>query len=231
MCPLVASCSALPRIFPNRKRSPGSRSIQTASGTWPRRAGNYLFDNGDVDVEPQEGSFAVRISTKGWKEGVTRFAFFASRRPNPGPFVAARHDFAVAVRGNQVVVEDLGGSNLNASRAIRSFQVEPSIVKAGEPVVVSAKIDYPSYKGIRITDPFYIAPGDALPGFTYDPEKKKSLLETDVDTNTGTTSVNLSTEDWPSGAHHLVFELVGISGKAIDQRSFAITIPGPTRPT
>lgn len=187
----------------------------------------YLFDNGSVDEDPRKNAFAVRISTKGWREGVTRFALFASRRPSPGPFVAARHDFAVAVRGNQVVVEDLGGSNLNASQAIKSFEVEPSVVDAGQPVRISAKIDYPSHKGIRITDPFYIAPDDTLPGFTYDPEKKKSVLETDVDTATGTTSVYLSTEAWPSGAHHLLFELVGISGKAIDQRSFAITIPGP----
>jgi hypothetical protein len=200
-----------------------------ANGKWYMvEMGKYhLLDNGTIDEDPQKNAFAVRVNTKGWKEGVTRFAFFASRRPSPGPFVAARHDFAVAVRGNQVVVEDLGGSNLNASRAIQSFEVEPTVVKVGQPVRISAKISYPSHKGIRVTDPYHIAPDDTLAGFTYDPEKKKSVLEADFDKTTGTISVNLPTEDWRPGAHHLLFELVGISGNAIDQRSFAITIPDP----
>ena len=200
-----------------------------ANGKWymAEKGRYYLLDNGTVDEDPRKGAFAVRVSTKGWKQGVTRFAFFASRRPGQGTFVAARHDFAVAVRGNQVIVEDLGGSNLNASRAIRSFQVEPSVVEAGEPVLVRATIDSPSHKRIRISDPFYIAPDDALPGFTYSEEKKKSVLEAGVDKAAGTVSINLPTKNWGPGVHHLVFELVGISGNAIDQRSFAVTIPDP----
>ena len=99
--------------------SPASLSTPTASGTWPRKGKYYLLDNGAVDEDPREGAFAVTVSTKGWKQGVTPLAFFASRRPTEGPFVAARHDLAVTVRGDQVFVEDLGGSNLNASRRYR----------------------------------------------------------------------------------------------------------------
>ena len=200
-----------------------------ANGKWymAEKGKYYLLDNGTVDEDPEKGTFAVRISTKGWQEGVTRFAFFASRRPNPGPFVAARHDFAVAVRGNQVLVEDLGGSNVNASRAIESFAVEPTVVNEGETLHLSAKISAGRYKGIRITNPFCIAPDDTLPGFTYNAEKKKSVLKADFDKPTETLSFNLSTKDWPAGVHHFLFELVGISGNAIDYRSFAITIPDP----
>ena len=200
-----------------------------ANGKWymAEKGKYHLFDNGTVDEDPEKGTFVVRISTKGWKEGVTRFAFFASRRPDAGPFVAARHDFAVAVRGNQVLVEDLGGSNVNASRAIQSFEVTPTIVNAGETVRLSAGISSGKYKGIRITNPFCIAADDTLPGFTYNPEKKKLALEGDFDKPTETLDFNLSTEDWPVGAHHFLFELIGFSGNAIDHRSFAITIPDP----
>ena len=200
-----------------------------ANGKWymAEKGKYYLFDNGTVDEDPKKGAFAVSVSTKGWQEGVTRFAFFASRRPNAGPFLAARHDFAVVVRGNQVHVEDLGGSNLNASRAIRSFEVAPAIVNAGETVRLSARISPGSCRGIRITNPFCIAPDDTLPGFTYTPEKKKSALEGDFDKPTETVDFKLSTESWPAGAHHFLFELVGISGNAIDSRSFAIEISAP----
>ncbi len=212
---------------PKKETIPGF-SLYTNGKRYMAEEGKYyLLDNGSIDEDPRDGAFAVSVNTKGWKEGVTRFAFFASRRPSQGPFVAARHDFAVAVRGDQVLIEDLGGSNLNASRAIQSFHVEPPIAKPGEPVRISAEISYPSSQEIRITDPFYIDRDDTLPGFSYNPEKKKSVLETNLDKATGNVSVDLTTEGWRPGVHHFLFELVGISGNAIDQRSFAIKIPDP----
>ena len=199
----------------------------------------YLLDNGSIDQAPEEGTFAVGISTEGWKEGVTRFAFFASRRPHAGAFVAARHDFAVTIHGDEVAIEDLGGSDLDASRAIQAFHAEPSVVRPGQPVQISAKIDSPGCKGIRITDPFHIAATDTLPGFVYEAEKKKSYCGTDPQTlvqdngsidqddTAGCITVKLTTEDWHPGAHHFLLELVGNSGNAIDQRSFAVTVKGP----
>lgn len=212
-----------------------------SNGKWymAEKSNIYLFDNGAIDEAPEEGTFAVRISTEGWKEGVTRFAFFASRRPNPGSFVAARHDFSVAIRGDEVVVEDLGGSDLDASRAIRSFCAEPSVVEPGQPVRISVRIDYANCKGMRITNPFYIAAPDTLPGFAYDAERKKSYFGTepqtllrdngpaDRDDAAGCVAVELATEEWRPGAHHFLFELVGNSGNAIDQRSFAVMVGGP----
>ena len=194
----------------------------------------YLMDNGSVDEDPRDGAFAVSVNTKGWKEGVIPFAFFASRRPSGGPFVAARHDFVAVVRDNQVTIEDLGGSNLNESRSIESFHVE-----LGEPVRVSAKIVHRSWQGVRITNPFHIAHADTLPGFAYDRGKKKSVLGAeptslvadngplDLDKAAGSIVFNLATEDWRPDVHHLLFELIGISGNTIDRRSFAIKIPDP----
>ncbi len=199
----------------------------------------YLLDNGTVDEDPQKGVFAVTVSTKGWKEGVSTLAFFASRRPTEGPFVAARHDLAVTVRGDQVLVEDLGGSRLDVSRAIESFHVEPLIVRSGQPVQLSTRINSRGYEGIRIINPLYIDRSDTLPGFVYAPEKKKSFLGTDLaslltddgpldlDKTPNSIVVKLATEGWRPGVHHFLFELAGSSGKAIDQRNFTIKVSDP----
>ena len=72
----------------------------------------FIKDNGGLDQDPRKGSCALKISTKGWKEGVYTFALFASRRPSKGPFVAARRDFSVTVRDAQVVIKDLGSSEI-----------------------------------------------------------------------------------------------------------------------
>ena len=63
------------------------------------RPGARLLLNGRLDRNPQPSAFALEVSTQGWKPGTYGFAFFASCRPAPGPFVAARHDFAVLVEG------------------------------------------------------------------------------------------------------------------------------------
>lgn len=212
-----------------------------ANGKWylAEKGKYYLMDNGTVDEDSREGRFAVTLSTKDWKEGVTPLAFFASRRPTEGPFVAARHDLAVTVRGDRVFVEDLGGSSASASRAIQSFQVEPLKIAPGESVRLSARINSRSHQGIRIANPYYIAPADALPGFVYDPEQKKSFLGVDpaallldngprdLDKAQESVSVELATGGWRPGAHHLQFDLVGPSGRPVDYRSFAVKVLGP----
>lgn len=202
--------------------------------------GQYLLkDNGSLDRDARQGAFAIEISTKGWREGVTRFAFFASRRPSEGPFVAARHDFAVAVRGDRVLIEDLGASGLNQSRAIKGFDVRPATVAAGEPVDVSLQVATAAFQGIRIGDPFFIDAADTLPGFSYDPEKKRSFYgdqpdrliadngRLDRDQAAGAIAIRWNTEGWRVGVHHFLLELAGISGSTIDQRSFAVKVRGP----
>ncbi len=225
---------------PKKQTIPGF-SLHSGGKWYMAEKGKYhLLDNGAVDEDPREGQFAVTVNTKGWKQGVTPLAFFASRRPTPGPFVAARHDLAVIVRGDQVVIEDLGGSNLNASRAIESFRVEPATVASGEPVRMTARVSYRNYQGIRISNPYHIDPADTLPGLAYDPEKKKSFLGTvstsllvddgprDLDKAQGSVSIELDTNGWRPGVHHFQFDLVGHSGKPIDYRSFTIKIPAPS---
>lgn len=202
--------------------------------------GTYLLkDNGKLDQDPRQHAFALEVSTKGWKEGGYTFAFFASRRPSEGPFVAARHDFAVGVRGDQVRIEDLGPIDVKRSRSIAMFAAEPSTVEPDDLVTITARIRSRGFQGIRITNPFPIDAADALPGFVYDATKKKSFYGTpseplvidggdsDRDPASGTIVVEMTTKGWPSGVHHFLLEVVGISGAVIDHRSFAVKIPGP----
>ncbi|MHB8900628.1 MAG: hypothetical protein ACYC6Y_17900, partial [Thermoguttaceae bacterium] len=211
------------------------------SGMWYKaeKGKYYLLDNGSIDEDPREGVFAVTVSTEGWKEGVTPLAFFASRRPTEGQFVAARRDLAVTVRGSQVLVEDLGGGNSKASRGIEAFGLEPACVQPGQPVRISARIASRSFQAVRVTNPYYVDRADTLAGFVYDAEQKKSFLghdpkspatdngPLDLDKEPRSIVLELATDGWRPGVHHFVFELVGYSGKAMDKRSFALKVAGP----
>ena len=148
--------------------------------------GRYnLQDNGLLDRDPAKSVFAVELSTEGWKEGQYTFAAFASNRPAAGPFVAARHDFAVTVRGRQVTIEDLGGGASQASLAIRQFQSRPAVLRAGEPLELSLLLDRRRVKSLQLSDVFHIAPAEALSGFTYDAEKKKGICPIELPAATG----------------------------------------------
>lgn len=185
----------------------------------------HLSDNGPLDRDPAEGAFALEVSTGGWKDGRHELAFFASNRPAAGPFKAARHDFAVTVRGGRVTIEDLGGSSLGRSRAITEFTVEPAAVQAGQPVRIALRCSHPAITGLHITNAMPIAQADLLPGFAYDAAKKKSVL--DVPVRDGRASLELDTRGWPPGAHHFVLEALGASGRVVDDRPFAVKVTAP----
>lgn len=187
----------------------------------------YLKDNGELDRDPRAGAFAIEISTRGWKAGTNTFAFFASSRPAPGPFVVARHDFAVVVKGDRVFVEDLGDAAIAASRAIAAFSVEPTTVEAGQTVTIRAELRGASAAGLQLTNPYYIAERDALPGFRYDAAKKKSFLTVERKPDAGSIALQLDTRGWPAGVHHLVADAIGRSGQRVDYRNFAIKVRGP----
>jgi len=187
----------------------------------------HLKDNGELDRDPRAGAFAIEICTRGWKEGTNTFAFFASSRPVPGPFVAARHDFAVVVKGDRVFVEDLGDAAIAASRTIAAFSVEPTTVEAGQAIKIRAELRGASAVGLQLTNPYYIAERDALPGFRYDAAKKKSFLIADKKADAGSIALELDTRGWPPGVHHLVADAIGRSGRRVDYRNFAIKVRGP----
>ena len=194
----------------------------------------FLKDNGKLDLDPRTGAFALEVSTKGWKEGVCRFAFFASCRPHPGEFVAARHDFAATVKGSHVSIEGLGPVPLQRSTMIADFLVEPLTVRPGQPVRVTLSVPAGAIAGVRITNPLYIPEAEALPGFRYDAAKKKACYgpvadnaEPDRDPAPGRFALELATEGWPPGVHHLLLEAVGHSGRPLDWRSFALKVAGP----
>ena len=199
----------------------------------------FLMDNGKLDENPEDGAVAIRIQTKGWTEGVRAFAFFASRRPFEGQFIAARHDFAVVVEGDRVAVEDLGPAAAGGSRVITRFDVRPTMIDPGEPVTVSLDVRPGAAGQLELTNPYYIAPQDALPGFRYADDKKKSFHQSpamSVEDNAERTPksasrsmvLRIDTADWPPGVHHLVLNLLGRSGKPVDYRNFAVKVTGPT---
>ena len=79
----------------------------------------FLMDGGEHDRDARQDAFAIQLSTKGWKEGSYRFALFGSCRPSKGPFVAARRDFSVAVKGDRVRIQDLGPAAVESSLSCR----------------------------------------------------------------------------------------------------------------
>ncbi len=197
--------------------------------------GRYnLTDNGPLDRDPAKNVFALELSTKGWKEGEYALAAFASNRPAPGPFVAARHDLAVTVRGQQVTIEDLGGDDSQASLAIRQFQARPACLRAGEPLELSFTLDRRRVKSLQLSDVFYISPAETLSGFTYDDQKKKGIypIELPASTPAGRGSdiavtAKLATGDWPPGVRHLMFQVLGPAAHVIDERAFAVKVYDP----
>ena len=199
----------------------------------------FLKDNGALDEDPRALAFALKMSTRDWKEGTYTFAFFTSCRPSEGPFIVARHEFAVVVKDQQVLIEDLGPSVGNRSRAITSVKVQPSTVTPGEPVMISVEPGAANFQGMQLTNPYYIAAADTLPGFYYDKARKKSffgklsapLIAAAMPSGQipihKTLALKLDTTGWPPGIHHLLLNAVGFSGRPIDYRSFAIKVRGP----
>jgi len=198
----------------------------------------FLMDNGPHDRDPREGAFAIEVSTKGWSQGRHELSFFASCRPHRGPFVAARHNLAVAVKGHRVSIEDLGEGPMNRSRAIGGFAVEPATVTPGQPLRLSLRLRGESSRGLHLTTPYPIAQAESLPGFAYDPAQKKAFLpkppalitdngELDRDPAAGRIALEIDTRGWPPGVHHLLLHAVGHSGRPTDHRAFALKVPDP----
>lgn len=197
--------------------------------------GRYnLTDNGPLDRDPAKNVFALELSTTGWREGEYAFAAFASNRPAPGPFVAARHDFSVMVRGQQVTIEDQGGDASQASLAIRQFQSRPAVLRPGEPLELSLLLDRKRAKSLQLSDVFYIASAETLSGFIYDAQKKKGICPIEVPAVTRAdaesavaVTTKLATEDWPPGVRHLMVQVLGTAGRMIDERAFAVKVHDP----
>jgi len=199
----------------------------------------FLTDNGPLDRDPQPNGFALEVSTQGWKPGAYYFAFFASCRPASGPFVAARHDFAVLVEGDRVVVEDLGASALGRSRAIAAFDVSPTEIEPGEPVTLSLQTGTAAIRGIEVISPYHVAIDETLGGFSYVADEKKSHFgppgsrviadngALDRDRAEGKLVLEIDTHGWPAGAHHLLVNVIGLADRPLDDRSFAVKVVGP----
>lgn len=185
----------------------------------------HLRDNGARDADKETGAFALEVNTRGWKEGRYPLAFFASNRPAPGTFVAARRDFAVIVSGGTVTIDAPGRGTSVRNPAIAELRIEPAVVNAGEFVRIAGRFAPQEVVRARLIDAYYVAPAKVLPGFAYDAEKKKSSLELTV--REGVTAAEVDTRGWPAGAHHLVLQVMGPTGKTVAERPFAIKVIGP----
>jgi hypothetical protein len=181
----------------------------------------FLKDNGPLDGDPQDGSFRLRVSTRGWKPGRFTFAFFASCRPEPGPLVVARHDFAVVVEEGKVRIEDLGKNANDVSRVIEEFQVSSFEIRPGEPIKIAARTTPIQGVSFELITPYYVSADRALPGFQYDVEGKKARLPS------ATPQFELSTKGWHPGVHHLAFNVLDNRRNIRDFRNFAVKVIGP----
>ena len=199
----------------------------------------FLKDNGKLDHDPREGIFAIEVNTRGWKQGRQVFAFFASNRPAAGTFTAARHEFAVVVKGERVTIEDLGGAADGASGVITACTAEPAQVTPGQKVVVRVTLHSASVKGVQLTNPYYILEQQTLLGFCFDAAKKKSFFGAaqeaviadnssgDGDPAQGSIVLELATQGWPAGVHHLVLNAMGAANRVLNYRNFVIKVAGP----
>lgn len=189
-------------------------------------AGSFaLADNGPLDRDPAPGSFRVELSTRDWAPGRYRLAFFASCRPNPGPFVAARRDLEVVVEGDRVRVEDLGASETVPVLAIEDFAVEPAEVQPGQAVKIRFRTAPLGAGSVRLSDSLFVTAAETLPGFTYDADKKKSSRTLPL--AGGTFDVPLSTQGWPPGVRLFRLEVLTPALKPADWRDFAVKVVGP----
>lgn len=220
--------------------APPGFSLQSGGLAYvPEEGKQYLKDNGQLDRDPRGGAFAVEVSTRGWKQGRHTFAFFASNRPAPGTFAAARREFAVVVQGERVTIEDLGETAAGASRDITAFVVEPTQVTPGQKVMVRVTLHGAAVKGLQLTNPYYITAAEALPGFRFDAVRKKAFFgaaqdgvivdnsAADGDPAQGSITLGLDTQGWPAGMHHLALNALGAANRVIDYRNFAIKVAGP----
>lgn len=197
----------------------------------------FLLDNGPLDRDLREGAFAVAISTQGWQERVYHLALFASVRPAPGPFVAARQDFAVVAKNGEVTIEQLGGTSLQPGCVIQDLRVEPAAAEPGQPVTLTVTTAPEAAQSLQLTNAYYVGRAESLPGFCYDADKKKSYLaepsavtvpeRLDHDPRPHVFAIELDTRGWPAGAHHLVARVIGVSGQPVDERGLAVKIAGP----
>jgi hypothetical protein len=199
----------------------------------------FLKDNGPLDRNPRQNEFTLEVGTRGWKPGTYTYAFFASCRPSTGPFVAARHDFAVMVKGDRVLIEDLGGIALGRSRIITGFAVAPLEIEPGQVVTLSLDTGAAAIQRVEIANPFYITADETLPDFHFDADQKKSFYgapesagltdngSLDRDPADGKIVLEMDTRGWPAGAHHLLVNVIGLAGRPVDHRSFAVKVMGP----
>ena len=190
----------------------------------PQENRSFLIDNGPLDGDPRPGGFQLKVSTRDWKPGSYALAFFASCRPNPGPFVAARRNLNVTVAAGSVRIEDLGDAAAPAADAIAEFRAEPLAVRPGEPVKISLRALRPG-GSVRIGPPSYVSAAEVLPGFEYDAQKKKAFLARPMPDVA--LSLELPTAGWPPGVHLMQVSWLDAAGKVRDWRDAAVTIRGP----
>ena len=129
---------------------------------------------------------------------------------------------APTIKGDRVMMEDLGNAVSGVSRAINRFEVAPS-----PPLKIRVGLRGDAVTSVQITNPYYIAEQNALAGLRYEAAKKKMLYSAPVAPATNAVALEFDTRQWPAGVHHLILNALGPSERVADYRNFAVKVPDP----
>ena len=139
------------------------------------RGGVQLSDNGPLDLAPAVHEFHTRLSTKGWKEGRWYLAIFAhNTKKKQGGYKIVRALFAVDVQKDQVKLINMESASLTQ---FVKCELDPPVVKAGEPTVVRIEANQDDLQGVKISVPHHLAKEDILPDFVYDEKTTTAMLD------------------------------------------------------
>ncbi len=206
---------------------------------------NLLMDNGELDLDTEEGAFGIRINTAGWPEGVHYLTIFAHNRPQSGPHIMDYHNFSASVKNGKIFLEDLGGSDAQPIEVFNSFSVDPKIVNAGEDFEICIETTNTFPNTWHLHHPYTIPAHETLPGFEFDERDSHAYYGSDgiisdngpddLDPQEGILQVKLNTREWPAGVYNFTMDIADddagrrspYNRKLSDYRDFAVKVRNP----
>ena len=195
-----------------------------------------LSDNGELDLDPAERAFGVRVSTKGWRAGRFPLAFFAHNRPSGGPHIVDQRNFVVTVEGTSVQIEYAEVSS--GPRFVRCGFMATA-VPPGEPAILRASCEGADIAGIEVRHQYFVAAERVPPAFQYDAERREAHLvdagdtlvgdngPNDVDPLEGEMGVRFATAKWRPGLYHFAVTVHGKDGGGGDTCDVALKVRSP----
>jgi len=208
--------------------------------------GGSILDNAAYDLDPADGTVAVKISTRGFAPGNHYLVVFAHNRPARGPHVVDHRNLRLDVNGDKVTITILPRGT-SAMQAPVEFMLPDPTLRPGQPLTCGARLHagQTGSLALRLRPPWTWGRDEALPGFTYYANEAIGYIEdgsdhtirdngpNDREPTAGSIRVEVPTTDWPSGIHVLTIELAHVNirapygGTSTHYRDFAVKIPDP----